>query len=174
MIKSILVLCTTLCMWSGVVHADSPDTVLEASRIDTYTSWVVDTYNLSPKLAREIVKKAIEEAININISPRLILAMISTESSFKITARSRKGAIGLMQILPRAHREIANSNDLYSLGLNIKYGASIFKDCLKRHSGNIRKALMAYNGSSSKKYSDKILAMDEVIKKYVVVEYASI
>ena len=87
---------------------------------------------------------------------RLILAIIKTESSFKYKARSRRGAKGLMQIIPYVGEAIAKDIDirwegdqtLFNPHLNVKMGLHYLSRLLLRF-GDLKVALTAYNRGPS-------------------------
>src|SRR5438876_10781462 len=68
-------------------------------------------------------------ARNYNLDPALLAAVIYQESKFKADARSKSGAIGLMQLLPATAKGIALHTggtrfrvaDLYDPELNLRY-----------------------------------------------------
>jgi len=81
------------------------------------------------------------------ISPSLIAAVIKCESNWKATALSRKGARGLMQILPStAKGEFgASSEDLWNPSINIYLGTAYLRLLANRYSGNSASVIAAYN-----------------------------
>lgn len=92
------------------------------------------------------------EAINNSLDPVLVFAVVKAESDFNETAVSNKGAVGLMQLLPRTAESIAQSFgfDDYHTGLlfvpdlNIKLGCGYLK-YLTNKFDNILEVLVAYN-----------------------------
>ena len=93
-------------------------------------------------------------ARNYGLEPQLLAAVIYTESKFDARARSRSGAIGLMQLLPETAKGIAARTggrsfevaDLYDPEINVRYGSWYLRHLLAKYDGNLRKALSAYNG----------------------------
>jgi len=74
----------------------------------------------------------------------LLHALIEVESGFNARARSPKGAIGLMQVMPATAARYG-SYDLYSPEQNLEVGARYLRDLLKMFDGNVKLAVAAYN-----------------------------
>jgi len=108
-------------------------------------------YNVPASKADRIVAEAIRNGERHQMEPELILAIIAVESTFKERAVSRVGARGLMQVLPGSHarkmREIGGSHQLFDPVKNIHTGSRILVSYLNAHSGDLRRALLSYNGS---------------------------
>lgn len=136
-------------------------TVASLARQKSLAQYIQSTFAVPEAKARAIVSAAFKNAGEKNIHPELILAVIAVESSFKEKAKNG-GAMGLMQIIPRWHKQkiekIGGTRQLFDPAKNIRVGTSIFKDYLESSSGNIRNALIRYNGSlSARAYASKIL-----------------
>ncbi|MCB0333571.1 MAG: lytic transglycosylase domain-containing protein [Bdellovibrionales bacterium] len=78
------------------------------------------------------------------LDPDLLRAIILLESGFKEHAISPRGAIGLMQLMPRTAKELGVI-DPYNPIQNIAGGAKYFAYLLKHFEGNMELALAAYN-----------------------------
>jgi soluble lytic murein transglycosylase-like protein len=78
------------------------------------------------------------------VEPALIKAVIHTESYFNPNATSRKGASGLMQLMPQT-AELYGVTDLYSPQQNIDAGVRHLRDLIERYPERIRWVLAAYN-----------------------------
>jgi soluble lytic murein transglycosylase len=91
-------------------------------------------------------------ARNYDLDPALLAAVIYQESKFEVSARSDRGAIGLMQLLPETAEGIAKRTggsafevaDLYDPEINVRYGAWYLRHLLDKY-GSERLALAAYN-----------------------------
>ena len=95
-------------------------------------------------------------ARNYRLDPALLAAVIYQESKFDPDARSDRGAIGLMQLLPGTAKGIAERTggtkfrvaDLYNPELNVRYGAWYLRHLLDKY-GSERTALAAYNAGQA-------------------------
>lgn len=79
-----------------------------------------------------------------SIEPDLIKAVIKAESSFIKNAVSRKGAKGLMQLMPSIIKKY-NVKDPFDPSQNIMAGARYLKKLMSMYKGNIDLTLAAYN-----------------------------
>jgi soluble lytic murein transglycosylase-like protein len=94
---------------------------------------------------RDGVEKLVREAADRHrVDPALIRAVIETESNWNPNAYSRKGAVGLMQLIPTTAQRFG-ANDVYNPQQNIDAGVRYLKTLLERYNGNLDLALAAYN-----------------------------
>ena len=84
------------------------------------------------------------EAQRYHVDPALVRAVIHAESAFKPGARSEKGALGLMQLMPDTARDMGVANPL-SPEDNIRGGVRYLAWLLEKNSGNTTLATAAYN-----------------------------
>jgi soluble lytic murein transglycosylase len=95
-------------------------------------------------------------ARNYRLDPALLAAVIYQESKFHSDARSDRGAVGLMQLLPATAKGIAartggttfRVDDLYDPEINVRYGAWYLRHLLDKY-GSERLALAAYNAGQA-------------------------
>lgn len=85
-----------------------------------------------------------KEAKKNNVRPELVAAMIQQESRFKPTARSHRGAMGLMQLVPKTAKWMGATNPM-NPAQNIAAGAKYLKYLNDRFDGNEQHIIAAYN-----------------------------
>ena len=96
-------------------------------------------------LSRAEIDKYVEEmAKKHNVDPELIRAVIAAESGYNPTATSRKGAQGLMQLMPGTAQQLG-VRDAYNPKQNIDAGVRYLRALLDKYNGDLDKALAAYN-----------------------------
>ena len=82
-----------------------------------------------------------------SVDADLVRAVIRTESDFNAAARSHKGAMGLMQLMPDTAR-LHNVVDAYDPGENVEGSVRHLRMLLDRYQGNLELSLAAYNAGS--------------------------
>ncbi len=94
---------------------------------------------------RDGVEKLVREAAERHhVDPALVRAVIETESNWNPSAVSRKGAKGLMQLIPTTAQRFG-VNDVFNPKQNVDAGARYLSTLLERYNGNLDLALAAYN-----------------------------
>lgn len=107
------------------VEADSPDAAIQGAQ-----RWDLEDY-------------ATSEAQKAGLNPELVLKQMKVESAGNPKARSPKGAIGPMQLMPGTAKELGvDPNDPYQ---NITGGVTYLRKQLDAFNGDEAKALAAYN-----------------------------
>lgn len=101
--------------------------------------------------SKEIKALVVRQAMDLGVSVSLALAVAHAESNFDASAKSSKGARGVMQIMPAtALGEYGISPDLlWNPRINVRLGLHFLKRLLKRYRGRVDLALSYYNGGSA-------------------------
>ncbi|MFV2071553.1 MAG: lytic transglycosylase domain-containing protein [Thermoanaerobaculales bacterium] len=78
------------------------------------------------------------------VDPKLVDALVRVESGYDPKAVSRRGAMGLMQLMPDTARRL-EVDDPFDPEDNVRGGVREFSRLVDRYSGNLQLALAAYN-----------------------------
>ena len=89
----------------------------------------------------------LQEASRHEVDPALIKAIIMCESGYNPNAISKKGAKGLMQLMPLTAQALG-VEDAFNPEQNIRGGVRYFKQLVNRFDGDVKLALAAYNAGS--------------------------
>jgi len=83
------------------------------------------------------------------LDPALVHALIHVESRHNPVARSPKGALGLMQVLPETASRYGVANPLRSVDENLRAGTRYLRDLMGLFDGRIELVLAAYNAGEN-------------------------
>jgi Transglycosylase SLT domain len=83
-----------------------------------------------------------------SIDPNLVRAVITAESGWNTRAISRKGAVGLMQLIPETGLRYGARN-LFDPAQNVEAGTTYLKSLLERYGDDLNKTLAAYNAGEN-------------------------
>ncbi len=105
------------------------------------------TFHLNKEIVYiDIIDDAAER---YKIDPALIKAIILAESRYDHMAVSKRGAVGLMQLMP-ATADALGVENIYDPVHNINAGVKYIKQLLELYNGDVELALAAYNAGSNK------------------------
>lgn len=129
---------------------------------------------IAPMLEKRIYLLEYEDTIlrysqEYELDPYFVAAVIHCESEFDANAQSPKGALGLMQIMPKTGEWIATKVEepsytqekLYSPEVNIKFGCWYLSYLQRKYSKDIVLTLAGYNagpGTVDKWLKDELLS----------------
>jgi soluble lytic murein transglycosylase-like protein len=128
------------------INGDSPEasnrsTMNHQAARTVPASGLSESAALPPERLERIVHEA---ATRHQLDPALVKAVISTESGWNPQAVSRKGAVGLMQLIPETAQRYGGGN-LFDPAQNVEAGTTYLKSLLDRYDGDLTKTLAAYN-----------------------------
>ena len=127
--------------------------------------------DLSPE-QQKIALKVAEAAIKNGLNPEFVLPLVKAESRFDPNATSERGAIGVMQLIPKTAKGLkVDPNDLDQ---NIEGGMKLIKELMtdKRIGSDPYNILVAYNTSTDtrNKYFETrdIMDLPKETRKYML------
>ena len=144
-----------------VTVADPSDLSAQQQRV---ASWLSRKYRVAKEPMSALVAEAFVVGEQLDLDPKLILAVMAMESRFNPIAASPVGAQGLMQVMTRVHsaklEDFGGNMAVFDPLTNLRVGAMILRDTIRR-SGSIEGGLRLYVGAVStdgRDYIDRVLS----------------
>ena len=148
---------------NGVMHFTNTPT----SSVHQFKLFLKEKPPVANRLSSQAYDDIIDEASQqYGVSFPLLKAIIKAESDFDPQAVSKKGAKGLMQIMPE-NFELLGIEDPFDPSQNIHAGARYFKQLYDRFDGKIALSLAAYNAGPTAVDRYKTVPPYEETEEYV-------
>lgn len=138
--------------YGRVTLTDRPDRSGYQRLVRTWKGWVPAARSFSnPSFASDRRKYAptiAEAAAKNNLPKELVHAVVTAESAYEKDAVSRKGAVGLMQLMPETGRRygVLNRSDPIA---NVHGGTHYLSDLMQMFKSDVRLAVAAYNAGEN-------------------------
>ena len=121
----------------------------EIERFEKAEELPVQPAPLSPEVKKDLKALVKSASAKTLIDEDFIHSVIRAESAGRAKAVSRKGARGLMQLMPATAKELG-VRDAFDAAQNVDAGARHLRALLDRYHGDAIKALAAYNAGASR------------------------
>jgi soluble lytic murein transglycosylase-like protein len=132
--------------WARMVEAGEETAGLERSR-EAVIQEKMERYS-EYRLTRDLAETIHDAASEAGIDPDIAFGLVRAESSFRNTATSVVGAVGLTQLMPRTAAWMEpgiSTRELRNPETNLRVGMKYLNYLLKKYNGNEDLALLAYN-----------------------------
>ncbi|SFN72478.1 Transglycosylase SLT domain-containing protein [Izhakiella capsodis] len=125
---------------------------------------IVDPYTGKKYLPQKINDDFAAAAKKYGVSEKLLKAVAGAESSWDVQAKSKAGALGLMQVMPSNFKDGENP---FNARDNIMAGARVLAWAQKRAHGNLDEMLRTYNGGVNRGSAENINYPQRVREQYL-------
>ena len=109
-----------------------------------YRLYMTESGAVGRVVASKFATEIKQAAASCNVDEALLQAVITTESADNPYAKSKRGALGLMQLMPATARNLGVA-DVFDPAQNITAGSRHLKRLLVKFDNNLKLALAAYN-----------------------------
>jgi soluble lytic murein transglycosylase-like protein len=135
----------------------------EPSRSEAETVRLVSSAPGSAAGVRELISQT---AQSLAVDPKLVEAVVRVESAYDARARSPKGALGLMQLMPATAARFGVENAFDSVQ-NIRGGVSYLGHLLRQFNGDVPLSLAAYNAGEGAVLRERGIPRFQETRDYV-------
>ena len=139
---------------AGAVVVQTTGSGLSSSK-HAIAAWILNETRgrVEARDALNIVNEAYKAGSKWNVDPLLLLAIMKKESTYNANARNkRSNASGLMQVIPRWHKDKIQGRSMFNTRANIDVGAQIVSEYLQWHGESSSKAMRRYTGGAGSAY----------------------
>ena len=151
-------------LYSDAPPADSRYRLYKKDRVGKLSERPSETVRFAGVTRSRYSSQVLAAAQETAVEPALIHAVISVESGYNPSARSRAGAVGLMQLMPRTAKRYGVTDRL-DPAQNIKGGARYLRDLKVMFGNQLHLVLAAYNAGENAvmKYGRRIPPYQETV-----------
>jgi soluble lytic murein transglycosylase-like protein len=146
-----------------------PEATMPTPGVRAIVEYLSRKYRVAATAVEPLVLTAAEAGARTGLDPLLLIAVMAIESGFNPIAESPLGAQGLMQVIPRFHRDkldAAAGDNLLDPSVNIHIGARVLKEYILR-AGSLEEGLQLYAGAlgdGEGLYAAKVMAEKQRIE----------
>ena len=127
---------------------DAASGELELTRLELRRAETIMTQSAKYGIPADLAASIYDAALREGLDPDLAFRIVNIESRFNPEARSRVGAVGLLQVMPRTaqyYDPTLRAEDLTDPAINLRIGFKYLRYLLEKYDGDLRMALLAYN-----------------------------
>ena len=130
-----------------------PKAMITATDISSAALDVARVFGRAPGCAEadsNLIGDVAKEALRVGLDARILAATVAVESSCDSMAVSRRGAVGLTQIMPKIWKgsfDFEHTINLFNPNDNLHAGATILSDLIKQH--GLAEGIRHYNGTGT-------------------------